>query len=211
MPGAYIVLRVRLQQRYDACVAETGALPVRCPTISRGNPALPATPDDLKAFLDELGIATTTVSHPALFTVEESRALRGKVPGAHTKNLFLKDKKDSLFLVTVLEDADVELKQLHHGIGASGRLSFGRPELLMATLGVVPGAVTPFGAINDRPPRVTIVLDAALMANDTINCHPLVNTATTTIAAADLVAFLRATGHEPRILPVDRLEGRNRL
>jgi Ala-tRNA(Pro) deacylase len=172
---------------------------------------LPATPDDLKAFLDALGIATTTVTHPALFTVEESQALRGTVPGAHTKNLFLKDKKDRLFLVTVLEDAEVELKHLHHVIGGSGRLSFGRPELLMEKLGVVPGAVTPFGAINDRPPSVTIVLDAALMAHASINCHPLVNTATTTIAAADLVAFLRATGHEPRILPVDRIEGRNRL
>ena len=172
---------------------------------------MPASTDDLMASLGRLGIATTTVSHPPLFTVEESRALRGTIPGAHTKNLFLKDKKDAIFLVTALEDAEIDLKHLHHEIGASGRLSFGRPELLAERLGVVPGAVTPFGVINDVPPTVTVILDAALAAHATINCHPLVNTATTTIASADLIAFIRATGHEPRILPLDRAEGRNRL
>ncbi|HET7714573.1 MAG TPA: prolyl-tRNA synthetase associated domain-containing protein [Bauldia sp.] len=163
------------------------------------------------AFLDRLGIATTTVTHPPLFTVEDSRALRGEIPGAHTKNLFLKDKKDAIFLVTALEDAEIDLKQLHHKIGASGRLSFGKPELLAEKLGVVPGAVTPFGLINDRPPSVQVVLDAALVAHERINCHPLVNTATTTIATADLLAFVRAGGHEPRILALDQAEGRNRL
>jgi Ala-tRNA(Pro) deacylase len=87
-------------------------------------------------------------------------------------------------------------------IGASGRLSFGKPELLMAVLGVPPGAVTPFGAINDTERRLTVVLDAALAAAPAINAHPLTNAATTTIATADLIAFLRATGHEPRILDV---------
>jgi Ala-tRNA(Pro) deacylase len=163
---------------------------------------VPATTDDLMAFLDRLGIATKTVTHPPLFTVEESQALRGSIPGAHTKNLFLKDKKDAIFLVTALEDAEIDLKHLHNRIGASGRLSFGRPELLAERLGVIPGAVTPFGLINDRPPSVNVILDAALVANDTINCHPLVNTATTTILTADLLAFIRAGGHEPRILPL---------
>ncbi len=172
---------------------------------------MPATPDDLMVALAGLEIATTTVTHPPLFTVEESRALRGQIPGAHTKNLFLKDKKDRLFLVTALEDADIDLKQLHHAIGASGRLSFGRAELLMERLGVVPGSVTPFGAINDRPPEVSVILDAALMAHEHVNCHPLTNTATTTIRAEDLATFLRSTGHEPRILPLDAREGGNRL
>lgn len=172
---------------------------------------MPATQDDLAAFLDRLGIVTALATHPPLFTVEESRALRGKVPGAHTKNLFLKDKKSRLFLLTALEDAEIELKSLHHVIGASGRLSFGSADLLMATLGVIPGSVTPLGVINDQPPTVTVVLDAALVAHDRINCHPLVNTATMTFDSADLVAFLRATGHPPLILPLDQAEGRARL
>jgi Ala-tRNA(Pro) deacylase len=172
---------------------------------------MPASIDDLMAELDRLGIATTTVSHPPLFTVDESRALRGSIPGAHTKNLFLKDKKDAIFLLTVLEDADIDLKQIHHLIGASGRVSFGKPELLAEKLGVIPGAVTPFGLINDRPPSVNVVLDAALVAHDRINCHPLINTATTTIATPDLVAFIRAGGHEPRILALDQAADRNRL
>ncbi len=163
---------------------------------------MPATRDDLMAMLARLGIATTTIDHPALHTVEDSKALRGEIPGAHTKNLFLKDKKDALFLLTVPEDAAIELKQMHHVIGASGRLSFGRPELLMEVLGVPPGAVTAFGAINDTTGRVTVILDDALVRAGKVNCHPLVNTATTTLAAADLIAFLRATGHEPRILPL---------
>ncbi len=164
--------------------------------------AVPASFEDLMVFLTELGIATKTVDHPALFTVEESRALRGDIPGAHTKNLFLKDKKGSLFLVTAREDATIDLKHLHGRIGASGRLSFGSAELLSEKLGVAPGAVTPLGLINDRPASVTVILDAALVSQDLVNCHPLANTATTTIASRDLVAFLRATGHDPKILPI---------
>src|SRR6195256_3969415 len=124
---------------------------------------MPATPADLFAFLDKLGIAHPTVTHPPLFTVEESQTLRGAIPGGHTKNLFLKDKKGSLFLVTALEDAVIELKSLHRRLGAAGRFSFGSAELMHETLGVMPGAVTPFSAINDSDRRVTVVLDAALM------------------------------------------------
>jgi Ala-tRNA(Pro) deacylase len=159
-----------------------------------------AAPADLMALLDRLGIATTTVEHAALFTVVQSRALRGEIPGAHTKNLFLKDKKGALFMVTAEEHAVIDLKHLHNLIGASGRLSFGQPELLLEVLGVPPGAVTPFAAINDPAGRVSFILDAALVACGVINCHPLVNTATTTIAADDLLAFLRATGHTPVVL-----------
>ena len=161
---------------------------------------MPATRDDLMAMLARLGIATTTVEHNSVFTVEEAKHLRGAVAGAHTKNLFLKDRKDALFLVVAPEDALVDLKHLHHVIGASGRLSFGKPELLAEALGVPPGSVTAFAVINDTAGRVAIILDASLMAADRVNCHPLVNTATTSIAPADLLTFIRATGHEPVIV-----------
>jgi Ala-tRNA(Pro) deacylase len=163
---------------------------------------MPATPDELFAALDRLGIAHPTVRHPPLFTVEQSQGLRGAIPGGHTKNLFLKDKKDTLFLVTALEDASIELKSLHRRLGATGRFSFGSAALMMETLGVTPGAVTPFGAINDTAHRVTVVLDAALMEHAIINAHPLVNAMTTSIARDDLLKFLGATGHPPRIVPV---------
>ena len=166
---------------------------------------MPLSPDELFAHLDGLGIAHSTVSHPAVFTVEEARTLRGEVAGAHTKNLFLRDKKYELYLVVALEDADIELKGLHRLLGASGRFSFGASDLLREVLGVEPGAVTPFGAINDSEGRVTVVLDAAMMQQQTLNFHPLVNTMTTSIARDDLVKFLRSTGHVPRI---ERLSGR---
>jgi Ala-tRNA(Pro) deacylase len=163
---------------------------------------MPATPTDLFAFLDRLGIAHRTVTHPPLFTVEQSRALRGLIPGGHTKNLFLKDKKDALYLVVALEDAAVDLKGLHRRLGASGRFSFGSADLLRQALGVEPGAVTPFAAINDTGRRVSVVLDAAMMERDTLNYHPLDNTMTTSIARDGLMKFLEATGHPPRILAV---------
>jgi len=163
---------------------------------------MPATPADLFAYLDRLGIAHRTVTHPPLFTVEESRALRGQIAGGHTKNLFLKDKKDALFLVVALEDAVIELKSLHRRLGADGRFSFGSADLLRAALGVEPGAVTPFAAMNDSTARVTVVLDAAMMRHAVLNYHPLVNTMTTSIGRDDLVRFLEATGHPPRVAPV---------
>jgi Ala-tRNA(Pro) deacylase len=162
---------------------------------------MPAGRRDLIAFLESLGIATTTVGHPPLFTVGQSQALRGEIPGGHTKNLFLKDRKDAVFLVVAEEDADIDLKTLHQRIGAA-RLSFGRAELLMELLGVAPGAVTPFGVLNDRGRRVAVVLDEGLMRHEVLNFHPLTNDATTSIAREDLLRFLEATGHTPRILPV---------
>jgi Ala-tRNA(Pro) deacylase len=163
---------------------------------------MPASPDDLFAYLDRLGIAHPTVSHPPLFTVEQSQALRGSIPGGHTKNLFLKDKKDALYLVVALEDAKIELKSLHRLLGASGRLSFGSADLMRELLGVEPGSVTAFGVLNDTEQRVQVILDADLMAHDPINCHPLTNTMTTTIGREDLVRFLKSTDHVPRIEPV---------
>jgi Ala-tRNA(Pro) deacylase len=163
---------------------------------------MPPTPDQLFAFLDGLGIAHSTVTHPPLFTVEQSRALRGQIPGGHTKNLFLRDKKSNVYLVTAEEDADIDLKGLHRLLGASGRFSFGSAELMMELLGVAPGSVTPLGVLHDTQGRINVVLDAALMEHDTINCHPLVNTMTTNLKREDLVKFLEATGHSPRITRV---------
>jgi Ala-tRNA(Pro) deacylase len=166
------------------------------------------TPDQLFAYLDSLGISHETVTHPRLFTVEQSQALRGRIPGGHTKNLFLRDKNDLLFLVVALEHAVIDLKTLHHKLGAA-RFSFGSANLLRDVLGVEPGAVTPFGVINDSEGRVTVVLDAPMMEYQTLNYHPLDNAMTTAIARDNLYKFLESTGHPPRVLQVsERAERR---
>jgi Ala-tRNA(Pro) deacylase len=162
---------------------------------------MPATPDDLFAFLDRLNIPHKTMTHPPVFTVEEAKALRGKIEGGHTKNLFLKDKKGAIFLVVALEHSVIDLKALNGKLNAA-RFSFGSADLLRELWGVEPGSVTPFGAINDTEKRVTVVLDAPMMECATLNYHPLVNTMTTAIARDDLVRFLEATGHPPRIMAV---------
>jgi len=163
---------------------------------------MPKTEAELLAFLADLGIAVSTKRHPPLYTVADSQALRGEITGGHTKNLFLKDKKDNFFLVTVGEDAVVDLKQIHQLIGAASRVSFGKPEMLMELLGVTPGAVTVFGVINDTANKVRLVLDQDLMEHAVINAHPLTNEATTSIAATDLIRFVEATGHDAAILKV---------
>jgi Ala-tRNA(Pro) deacylase len=160
---------------------------------------MPASPDDLFAYLAHLDIPHRTGWHTAVFTVEAARALRGAAEGGHTKNLFLRDKKDVPYLVVAQEDTAIELKSLHRLLGASGRFSFGSAELMRELLGVAPGSVTPFSVINDTACRVTVVLDSALMAHEVLNFHPLVNTGTTTISRQDLLKFLEATGHKPRI------------
>jgi Ala-tRNA(Pro) deacylase len=167
---------------------------------------MPASPDDLIAYLTALGVETTTVDHPPLFTVEDSQALRGDIPGGHTKNLFVKDRKGRLFLLVLGEETTIDLKRVHEKIGAQGRVSFGSAELLEEVWGVKPGAVTPFGAINDEAGKVCVVLDEAMMRHERLNFHPLVNTRTTGLAGADLVKFLRATGHEPLVTALGRDE-----
>ncbi len=162
---------------------------------------MPATREDLFRLLDELGIAHETCEHEAAYTVEDARRLRGLIPGGHTKNLFLKDKKGRLWLVVADEETRVDLKQLHKRIGAA-RLSFGKADLMEEVLGVTPGSVTPFALMNDTEGRVTVVLDARMMEQDPLNFHPLENTATTTISRDGLLKFLRATGHEPIVADV---------
>jgi Ala-tRNA(Pro) deacylase len=160
---------------------------------------MPKSPEDLFAYLDGLGISVRTKSHPPLFTVADSQALRGEIPGGHTKNLFLKDAKDQLWLVSALGDTMIDLKRLHTAIG-SARLSFGNAELMQQTLGVTPGSVTLFGLINDRERRVRLVLDAALLQHELVNFHPLTNDATTAISRDGLMSFIRALGVEPLLV-----------
>src|ERR1700736_5367306 len=160
---------------------------------------------ELIARLDALGIAHRTYRHPAVFTVEEAKAHRGVLPGGHCKSLFLKDRRDGLWLVVMLEHRRVDLRKLSDRLEAP-RFSFGSAELLYEVLGVTPGSVPPFAAINDRARRVTIVLDEEMLTIDPLNYHPLTNEATTAVAPADLRRFLGDCGHAPRILHLSDLE-----
>ena len=160
----------------------------------------PLSPQQLLEFLASLGIKAETIEHEAVFTVAESRGVKSRIPGAHSKNLFVKDKKGRLFLITARDETPIDLKRAHEAIGASGRLSFGSADQLREALGVEPGSVTPFGVINDTDHRVSVILDANLMEYERVNFHPLVNTMTTGVSREDLVRFLSATGHEPRIV-----------
>jgi len=159
-----------------------------------------ATPEDLFAKLAALGIETVTHEHPPLFTVEESKALRGDLPGGHCKSLFLRDKKRNLWLAVMLEDRAIDMKEMRKLLGASGSLSFGAPELLDELLGVKPGAVTPFALMNDTEQQLTVVLDAEMMGLEPLNYHPLKNTATTAISPKDLLRFIEACGHRPEVI-----------
>ena len=156
-------------------------------------------PQQLFARLDQLGIAHRTVEHPPVFTVEEAKALRGNLPGHHIKNLFLRNKKEEMWLVVALEDRAIDLKRLGEVLGA-GRLSFGSADRLKRYLGVEPGSVTPLSLVNDAARAVQLVLDRGVADGGPVNAHPLVNTMTTALAPADLLRFFEATGHTPRWL-----------
>lgn len=160
---------------------------------------------DLTAMLADLGIRTLRHAHPPLHSVEDSQALRGDLPGAHTKNLFLKDKKGAFMLVSCLENRVVRVKDVARAAGAKPP-SFAKPEDLWARLGVRPGAVTPFALINDSDHAVRLVLDKRMMAHEVVNFHPLHNEATLALSPADLMRFFAATGHDPLILDFDALE-----
>lgn len=172
------------------------------PADSSSAAALPTSPEQLMARLDALGIAYTSHRHAPVFTVEEAKALRGELPGHHIKNLFLRNKKGAMWLAVIDEDRTVDLAALADRLGA-GRFSFGSPERLLTHLGVLPGAVTPMALINDTAHAVQPVLDARLLSGGPVNCHPLVNDMTLTIAAADLLRFIEACGHRPTVLDFD--------
>lgn len=163
---------------------------------------MPATPEDLYARFDALGIAYTTTKHRPVFTVEEGADLKASMPGGHSKNLFLKDKKGALYLLSALGDTQIDLNAVSKLIG-SARFSFGNAELLMQYLGVTPGSVTLFALINDADGKVRLILDEGLFAYDVVNFHPLSNDATTAVSPADMLKFARDTGHEPLRLAFD--------
>ena len=156
-------------------------------------------PQQLFARLDALGIAHRTVEHPPVFTVEQAKALRGDLPGHHIKNLFLRNRKEEMWLVVALEDRAVDLKRLGEVLGA-GKLSFGSPDRLRRTLGVEPGSVTPLALANDTAGAVRLALDRGLADGQPVNAHPLVNTMTTALSLDGLHRLFAATGHEPRWL-----------
>lgn len=157
------------------------------------------TRDDLLTFLAAHGVAQTTYDHPAVFTVGEGGDIKDKIPGAHTKNLFLKDAKGQLWLISAEGHAQIDLKRLHTVIG-SARLSFGNAELMGETLGVTPGSVTAFGLINDTDRRVRFVLDRTLAEAELVNFHPLTNTATTTVSREGFATFLAGLGISPMVV-----------
>lgn len=157
----------------------------------------PATPEELWARLDALGVPHTTHRHAPVFTVEEAQRLKGDLPGAHTKNLFLRDKKGTMWLLVARFDKEVDLKVVAPQVGARGRLSFGSAERLMRYLGVIPGSVTPFAVLNDHGNHVSVALDAGLRGQEVWNAHPLDNAMTTAVTRDDLLRFLDALGHPP--------------
>ena len=160
---------------------------------------MPISRTELFERMTALGIKTTTVDHPAVRTVADTACHDLNLPGADTKNLFLKDDKGNLVLVIAKTSTEVDLKALPKKIGC-GRFSFGKPDLLMEVLGVEPGSVTAFAVINDVAKRVRVIVDQALLGYDSVNCHPLENTATTNIARDDLLRFIRSTGHDPEVV-----------
>jgi len=169
-------------------------------------PHRPATRADLFAFFDAHGIVHRTLEHPPVFRVEEGREIKAALPGGHTKNLFLKDAKGQLWLISALGDTVIDLKRLHKTIG-SARLSFGSAELMQEVLGVTPGSVTAFALINDRERRVRFVLDQALLETDPVNFHPLSNDATTAVSRDDFLKFLAALGIEPLVVNFTQVGG----
>ena len=154
---------------------------------------------DLMALLYALGVDARTHEHSAVFRVGEGEEIKAQIPGAHTKNLFLKDAKGQLWLISAADRTTIDLKRLHPVIG-SARLSFGRAELMQETLGVTPGSVTAFALINDSGRRVRFVLDRALATAARVNFHPLTNTATTGIDQAGFRRFLDAVGVTPLVV-----------
>jgi Ala-tRNA(Pro) deacylase len=154
---------------------------------------------DLMALLDDLGVETRTWEHPAVFRVGEGEEVKAGIPGVHTKNLFLKDAKGQLWLISAADRTTIDLKRLHQVIG-SARLSFGSPDLMAETLGLTPGSVTAFGLVNDTDRRVRFVLDRALLDHELVNFHPLSNDATTAVTREGFLAFLAGLGVAPLVV-----------
>lgn len=166
----------------------------------------PATPDELLSLLEKLAIPTTLYKHRAVFSVGEADELDNSMPGAHTRNLFIRDKRENMFLITLLANKPVKLDRLADLLGA-GRFSFGSPERLMKYLGVTPGSVTPFAMMNDKEHKVTLILDAEMMEQDIVNYHPLINTMTVGLPPSGLTKFLENCGSKFQIIDLSPASG----
>jgi len=166
--------------------------PQTCPKPHPSEPAL-------YALLDRIGIAHHTEEHRAVFTVAEGADVKARLPGGHTKNLFLKDKAGDFVLISALGATEIRLNQLHKRIGTK-RLSFGKPDALLELLGVVPGSVTVFSVLNDTEAKVRLILDKALFDHEVVWFHPMRNTASTRIKSADLIPFAEGAGHPPTLI-----------
>jgi len=160
---------------------------------------------DLMALLDALGVEQSTLDHEAVFRVGEGAEIKAQLPGAHTKNLFLKDAKGQLWLISAADRTAIDLKSLPPVIGAA-RLSFGSAERLQAALGVTPGSVTALALINDPDHRVRFVLDRALADAEVVNFHPLTNTATTALSRAGFARFLEGVGVTPLVVDFEAMK-----
>lgn len=164
-------------------------------------PELPVPARDLLAKLDELGIPYELHEHRPVFTVAESADIEATIPGCHCRNLFVKDKKGRMFLVTAANETEIDLKKLQTVLEC-GRLSFGSASRLWDHLGVIPGAVNPFAIINDRAEKqVTSVIDDTMLTQARINVHPMENHLTIGLSPDDLLRFIDFCGHTPYIFP----------
>lgn len=172
-------------------------------TIQLVDGSYPANAQNLFDRLSALGIHVTTIKHPRVFTVEESKALRGKIPGCHTKNLLLRNKKGVMWLIVCLENRTVNLKALATCLGA-GRFSFASSKRLEQYLGVEAGAVSPFAVTNDHTQQVRVAVDQEVLQHETLNFHPLDNSMTTSINSDDFQSFLESEGHTPTIVDFDK-------
>lgn len=162
-------------------------------------PPLPTTPAHLLGIFDAVGISYEIHHHEPIFRVEQGLHLKASIPGLHCRNLFLCDKKKTMFLVVVANDTAIDLKKLSDLLG-TGRFSFGSPDRLFKYLGIYPGAVCPFTVINDKNHEVNVILDGYMMKADIVNYHPLDNAQTVSLSPADLLRFFEHTGHKPKIL-----------
>jgi Ala-tRNA(Pro) deacylase len=161
--------------------------------------------DDLIRILNDNGFEYFVEEHAPLFTVEDSKSLRGQIEGAHSKNLFLKDAKANFFLISIEESASIDLKKTMHQI-QSKKLSFAKPEYLQDILGIEPGSVSPFALLNDTKKQVKFYLDRSFLDSETVNFHPLINTATVNISPQNLIELIEKYHNPVNYIDLENLK-----
>ena len=161
--------------------------------------------DDLIRILNDNGFEYFLEEHAPLFTVEDSKSLRGQIEGAHSKNLFLKDAKANFFLISIEESASIDLKKTMQQI-QSKKLSFAKPEYLQDILGTEPGSVSPFALLNDTKKQVKFYLDRSFLDSETVNFHPLINTATVNISPQNLIELIEKYHNPVNYIDLENLK-----